>query len=361
MRGSVLIFILLLTTSQAYAYSSNIVISGDKDSHAVLPGDLELAYCQPKIDENITKDDVYKKLRSLGHDISAVVRDKRFSLEHIKNIYTAILLMPEWLSVGSSFDSRSIKYQVDDSRNAVAWMKKSVLTINPLRWNKFVPDMRTSIIFHELSHLLGYKISNIDDSVTWQNIDGGWRSSSLRRDGSIYEGRPLSSTGLVSDYAMTNPAEDFAESISSYRIKPSVLKNLSPSRYEFIKDVIFLGNEFIDESHCNVKTNEAINFEEITSTFSLKLSQNKRHFDRAYKYAVRKRGQNPKRLELLFKMAAMRSVINSQGAGRNTSAEQFTLKNKLRIFLKNHKSIASLDQFQTSYSKSLLRKLINQR
>lgn len=350
--------ILIIFSTQVFAYGESVVISGDKDSHAVLPGDLIHAQCQPEVVKSLTKEDMYKELRALGHDISAVVRDSRFTKEQVQDIYRAILFMPKWMKLGSSFNSVNIKYKVDDSRNAVAWMKKSVLTINPLRWNKFVSDMRTSIIFHELAHLLGHRISSIDDSIAWQDIDGGWRSSSLRRNGSIYEGRPLSSGNLISNYAKTNPAEDFAESVSSYRIKPEALKETSPKRYEFLKDVVFLGNEFLDETSCNLEAHEVIDSNKLDDFFIEKLQASRVHFDRAYKYALRKKNQNPKRLEFIYKLAAMRSVLNSQGFGRKIPANVLKLKNELRIRLKGIQSISGLEAFQTPYSKSLLRKLL---
>ena len=353
-----LLFLILILSTQAFSYEKSVQASGARDSHAVLPGDIEGAFCLPVIDEALTKNDIYMKLRALGYDISRVIRDTRFSLAHIRDLYKAVLLMPKWLKLGSSYDSNNVIINVDDSRSAVAWMKKSTLTINPLEWNKFVADMRTSIIFHELSHLLGYKLSRIDDSLAWQNIDGGWKASSYRRGGSIYAGRPLNSLALVSDYAATNPAEDFAESLSSYRIKPHVLKSLSPKRYNFIKDIIFLGKEYLDESSCNLSLNEIIDTEKTKEIFKSKLSSSSRHFDRAYTYALRKRGQNPKRLEYIYKLAAMRSAINSQDRGRNTPRDRFVIISKLRVYLKTLNTIEMLNEFHNNHSNSLLSKLL---
>jgi hypothetical protein len=346
-----------ISSPRVHAYSDNIISSDGKDSHSVLPGDLAQAYCLANPEVGESRVGIYNKLKALGHDISDVVRDSRFSQSHIQDIYKAVLLMPSWLGVGSQV-ADGVKYKVDDSRNAVAWMYKGTLTINPLRWNNIVKDMRTSIIFHELSHLLGLRIYNVDDSLTWQNIDGAWRSDSLRRDGSIYEGKPLNPASLVSNYAMTNPAEDFAESVSSYRIKPSVLKRTSPKRYEFIKNSIFLGKEFVDETNCNLQVEDVIDVEGSKQFFVTKLRESNKHVDLAYKYASRRRLRDPKALELKFRKAVMRSVLNSEGYGRQTSPEQYKQKNELRIYMRRLLQISDFEDFETQYSRDMVRKLI---
>jgi hypothetical protein len=329
------------------------------DSHAVMPGDLSSAHCQSLDIEQLDRKKMYNNLRALGHNISQYINDSRFSDQHIKDIYKAIMLVPKWQYIGSNLMSTSATYHIEEQRDAVASMKGSKLYINPKRWTLFDSDMRTSIIYHELSHLLGHRLFNIDDSKTWEKIDGGWKVKSTRRDGSIYEGYPLISANLVSNYAMTNPAEDFSESVSSYRIKPQALKNSSPKRYEFIKNVVFLGQEFIDESMCEYGLTELMNTVEVEKKIKELLKRRPHHFNRAYDYAWRKRrGQNKARLHSIFLSASLSSLINSMGEGVNTSTVDYTLKNSMRTYVKSLKSLEELERFHNSQSRSLLRKLL---
>ena len=47
------------------------------------------------------------------------------------------------------------------------------------------------------------------------------------------------SDGFISDYAKTDPVEDFAESLAIFRYYPAKLKNISPRKFEFFKEEIF--------------------------------------------------------------------------------------------------------------------------
>jgi hypothetical protein len=102
---------------------------------------------------------------------------------------------------------------------------------------------QVGILIHELGHrasgfgLTDYK--NWDFSAEWLT------ASSWRRTGPGKYERDPTSPG-VSHYGKTNPAEDFAESILLYRLNPTKLKTLSPSRYLFIRNKIFKGVEYID-------------------------------------------------------------------------------------------------------------------
>lgn len=84
---------------------------------------------------------------------------------------------------------------------------------------------RIKSVIHELGHVLG---EDLDESEAWTAL-------------------PKS---RVSGYAQTNPAEDFAESFTAYRVAPRKLKKISPERYEFIKTKVFSGLEFKTTKDC---------------------------------------------------------------------------------------------------------------
>lgn len=54
----------------------------------------------------------------------------------------------------------------------------------------------------------------------------------------------IDGTGFVSDYAMTNKYEDFAESYMTYVSDPELLQFMNPEKYEFLRDNVFSGREY---------------------------------------------------------------------------------------------------------------------
>ncbi|HPS91112.1 MAG TPA: hypothetical protein PKV33_03055 [Methanothrix sp.] len=50
--------------------------------------------------------------------------------------------------------------------------------------------------------------------------------------------------GFVSDYAMTNKLEDFAESYQAYTRDPEKLQIMNPDKYAFMHDYVFAGREY---------------------------------------------------------------------------------------------------------------------
>ena len=55
---------------------------------------------------------------------------------------------------------------------------------------------------------------------------------------------------IVSEYGQVNPAEDFAESMAAYRYNPLALLKANPEKYDFLKDKVFRGVEYLNSNHC---------------------------------------------------------------------------------------------------------------
>lgn len=307
------------------------------DHGAVTPGDLQFANCYSPFSENLSKTEIYHKLSVRGHNLKGILNDSRVGIEELKDIYQAVLLMPRWLNSSRISNESSINYKIDSTLDGVAAFDKNTLMINPKQWNNYYSDMRIAIVFHELSHGLGYNQYKIDDSTIWQDIEGGWRAKSYRRDKTIYTGSPLSSSGYVSKYSKTNPSEDFAESISSYRIKPKSLMELSLKKYNFIKDTIFLGQEFLDNSACDIEVEDVINLDEIKLFLTSKLQAGDHYFRMSYESISRSRGvkRHPLALKRLFLNRAVSILASRLGNFKNTNKEDYILKNKVRVFLTN--------------------------
>jgi len=90
-------------------------------------------------------------------------------------------------------------------------------------------------VTHEVGHNAYAEVieTNSGLEAKWQALNAeSWQE--LQMDG----------TGFVSDYAMTNKYEDFAESYRAYVRDPEMLQVLSPDKYSFLRDYVFAGREY---------------------------------------------------------------------------------------------------------------------
>lgn len=82
------------------------------------------------------------------------------------------------------------------------------------------------IFIHELGHRSSrYNSQKLDDSEEWKQLS--------------------QIASPVSAYAKTNASEDFAETYALYRINPLVLMKISPAKYNFMKNKVFAGKEYV--------------------------------------------------------------------------------------------------------------------
>jgi hypothetical protein len=104
-------------------------------------------------------------------------------------------------------------------------------------------DSRRRILVHELSHGIYERFGNptLAGGSTqffrdWEQA-GGWTNGQL-----VQNGTPLTTANWnddhpeqpVSAYSLSNPMEDFAESLMCFVESPTVLRDRSPSRHQFI-------------------------------------------------------------------------------------------------------------------------------
>lgn len=119
-------------------------------------------------------------------------------------------------------------------------------------WSDQTNFARQSTIVHEFGHNFSNLLrNNIDSSKTWLTL-GDWAaldSSKPEYEREYTQGSRTKSLG-VSEYGITNPAEDFAESITTYRLNPHRLKRISINKYNFIKNYVFAGQEFTSQEVC---------------------------------------------------------------------------------------------------------------
>jgi hypothetical protein len=100
---------------------------------------------------------------------------------------------------------------------------------------------KAAMLFHEVAHRTTL-VEPLDASAAWLHISG-WRmdvSAATRFEPGIWP----------SYYARANPFEDFAETFVMYRLRPRELFQISPRRYEYMRDRVFRGREY-DVDTCN--------------------------------------------------------------------------------------------------------------
>nr|WP_295902309.1 hypothetical protein [uncultured Bdellovibrio sp.] len=116
-------------------------------------------------------------------------------------------------------------------------------------WSEQNSLMRQYTLFHEIAHNQSdNQFSDYDRSASWLAL-GNWKETKpgefAKEKQKALQGHPF-----VSKYGETNPFEDFAESVTSYRLNPDLLKSKSMDKYNLIKLYVFDGLEFTSESSC---------------------------------------------------------------------------------------------------------------
>ena len=108
------------------------------------------------------------------------------------------------------------------------------------RWNEENDIQREYTVTHELAHYIAGE-KNLDEDPRWLKL-GGWVEKNGR----------WSSTkdNSITLYGDTNPSEDFAESVSAYRYAGAKLKEENPDKYDFIKETVFGGVEYLSPKTC---------------------------------------------------------------------------------------------------------------
>lgn len=181
-----------------------------------------------------------------------MTNSKRWSVGELERVIKGLEDVPKPLR--KKFKSRPLvrldkmnTYRMLINPSAVAF--DDILVTDNFWSSELNDEIRPYIIFHEVSHNLSIDLSfpnfgndnYLDETSEWREFSG-WED----------KGGELSSSkdNFVSIYAMSSPAEDLAESMSAYRYNPSLLKSISMEKYNYIKENIFKGIEFISQNDC---------------------------------------------------------------------------------------------------------------
>lgn len=109
------------------------------------------------------------------------------------------------------------------------------------------------VIFHEVAHVLGNEYG-LDESSAWYGF-AGWEETTTP-NGKIGFNTNYKANNpkcVVSIHGGINPREGFAESLVAYRYNPKPMKNNCPEKYMYLKDLVFDGIEYLDDSGCKDK------------------------------------------------------------------------------------------------------------
>jgi hypothetical protein len=226
---------------------------------SVLPVDMDGVNCAP--DENVysvldkqpnPRAAYVKKLLDKGIYAKSLLPYSIFKTEHLRDILRAVEFMPSWMNLTSNSDWKHIRVIYRPSLKSVA---NAFITIGP-KWFDLESLHRQAVIIHELFHRLSTRIGDLAYTQEWIEASGSWNYA--RWVGRRWRLEALDERNFVSLYAMTNPSEDFAETVTLYRVNPSKLISLNSLKYNFVKDTVFLGKEFIDNSRCEKKPESLI-------------------------------------------------------------------------------------------------------
>lgn len=195
------------------------------------------------------KEMLYMK-QKFGLNTSSLTRAEKqpFSPKEFEHLQKAIMDFPPHLLPLKENQSCTRLHQ--DSSIGLGVLANATVTFSNV-WTEYKPEMMQATVFHEISHLVGMDKS-FDSSNDWLSLSG-WEQKDLEWSSG--------KDNFVSNYAASNPSEDFAESMVAYRYDPTKLKILAPEKYNFLKEKVFGGVEYLKAEMCldsNLEISKAI-------------------------------------------------------------------------------------------------------
>lgn len=125
------------------------------------------------------------------------------------------------------------------------------------------------VAVHELTHHFDYSSTKdfslgISEGATYLKMSGWKKKQKYETDKTtgkktqVTEWEHSPDKKFVTDYAGTQPAEDFAESAAFYVFHPEKLKSTDPEKYDFLKKNVFKDKEYTTEVELPLPTNELL-------------------------------------------------------------------------------------------------------
>jgi len=177
------------------------------------------------------------------------------SAQELETIELALADLPQVFFEGDKGIPIHRRPQTNPESTVIA---NAVITLFDL-WANKDREEQIQVLIHEMGHRVAE--NTLDDSFEWMHTTRWIETEEYAQKLILQPSRfavfhayqfadYLDRLMAPSYYAMTNPAEDFAETVTAYRTHPQYLKSLSPARYDFMKEVVFAGREYLSDSAC---------------------------------------------------------------------------------------------------------------
>ena len=132
-------------------------------------------------------------------------------------------------------------HPINPTAPAIAWVTEGYIEFMESAFKGQGLDYIHRLILHEKAHFLWEHLFDDQLKQDWIEL-GGWYVNPDDEDG----WSTTKQVEFVSAYAhKKNPNEDMAETISYYIVNPDKLRSRSPAKYEFIRDRVMHGTQYI--------------------------------------------------------------------------------------------------------------------
>mgnify|MGYP003575946880 FL=1 len=184
---------------------------------------------------------LYNKHRFIGSEL-AFNFSARYETNEIDDVLIALGDLPEaYVPMGDEVQPL-YRFSVPNTPQTNTTLANAGISLFDL-WTKQSSAKRQYTIFHEISHNIATKLNKADRSPEWHKFSG-WV-----KNGNKWE--YTNEACLTSMYGATSPEEDWAESLSTYRYAPHEFKKNCPAKYDYIKNLVFGGIEYLSKKDCS--------------------------------------------------------------------------------------------------------------
>lgn len=187
---------------------------------------------------------LYMNLK-FGYNGSEYLRENsgRFNESELDDILMSLSDLPRAI-MPMYTDRRLRKSTVQSEKtvgNSIVWADSDITIYPP--WIQGPQGLRFQTLVHEVGHNLHQKLPD-EKFKEWMAI------SSWVKEGDNWNYDILGAC-MPSKYGMTSALEDFAETASAYRYNARALLARCPAKYNFMRDNVFRGVEYREESQCS--------------------------------------------------------------------------------------------------------------
>lgn len=169
----------------------------------------------------------------------------RYTDQELDDVLLTLMDMPAFMM--PMFKNQMLKKSTVEDEETVGdnyVLANATITVFPV-WTRVPSGLRYQTLAHELGHNLKFRLTRA--------LDQEWNAlSSWVKLGEEWQADVFNSC-FASKYSMKSPGEDFAEVASAYRYNGRALRKQCEPKYNFMRDHVFNGVEYLEESQCSGK------------------------------------------------------------------------------------------------------------